>query len=410
MLPGRRVRLAGGRRVGDAREAARCSSSPPGWPTPSAIGVRYGIPGAGELLDHAMASLIVLHADTEHGGWLSEPGTVTRKATYDHVHVGLASSAALTVGHPAAAALLDQVADVVEHPALGRAEPRRCSSRSRPTGRTPRTTAAPTPTCTASRRSSRWGTPRGMPCGTSAASRSPTASSTALRASGTGCCPSTSPPTGRCCPTTTATSRLHPFRPYGATFGHSLEWSRFLLQLDASPLVGSPDWLVEAADGLTRRALDGGWALDGRPGLVYTVDWDGAPVADVRLHWPVCEGIQATRGAPAAHRRPALGGLVPPALGPRRPLVHRRARHLAQRARRRHARGGHGLARPTRTSTTAAARSRPARGLTGRRLRPARRARRAQPARRGRRGPPPAGRVRRRQHLNRGLRSSHRAR
>ena len=85
---------------------------------------------------------------------------------------------------------------------------------------------------------------------------------------------------------------LHPFRPYGATFGHSLEWSRFLLQLDASPLVGSPSWLVEAADGLTRRALDGGWALDGRPGLVYTVDWDGAPVADVRLHWPVCEGIQ----------------------------------------------------------------------------------------------------------------------
>jgi len=87
---------------------------------------------------------------------------------------------------------------------------------------------------------------------------------------------------------------LHPFRPYGATFGHSLEWSRFLLQLDASPLVGSPSWLVEAADGLTRRALDGGWALDGRPGLVYTVDWDGAPVADVRLHWPVCEGIQTT--------------------------------------------------------------------------------------------------------------------
>ena len=41
---------------------------------------------------------------------------------------------------------------------------------------------------------------------------------------------------------------LHPFRPYGATFGHSLEWSRFLLQLDASPLVASPPWLVEAAE------------------------------------------------------------------------------------------------------------------------------------------------------------------
>ena len=85
----------------------------------------------------------------------------------------------------------------------------------------------------------------------------------------------------------------HPFRPYGATFGHSLEWARFLLQLDESPLVESPSWLVEAADELTRRALDGGWEVDGRPGLVYTVDWEGDAVADVRLHWPVCEGIQA---------------------------------------------------------------------------------------------------------------------
>ena len=52
--------------------------------------------------------------------------------------------------------------------------------------------------------------------------------------------------------------------------------------------------MVEAAEGLTRRALDGGWEVDGRPGLVYTVDWDGDAVADVRLHWPICEGIQAS--------------------------------------------------------------------------------------------------------------------
>ncbi|MGL5860685.1 MAG: AGE family epimerase/isomerase, partial [Phycicoccus sp.] len=85
----------------------------------------------------------------------------------------------------------------------------------------------------------------------------------------------------------------HPFRPYGATLGHSLEWARFLLELDRSPLVESPPWLVEAADALTRRALDGGWSLDGRPGLVYTVGWGNEVVAGIRLHWPVCEGIQA---------------------------------------------------------------------------------------------------------------------
>ena len=80
----------------------------------AALGVRHGVPGSGELLDHAMASLVGLHADTEHGGWLSEPGTVTRKMTYDHVHVGLAASSALTVGHPGATALLEQVVDVID--------------------------------------------------------------------------------------------------------------------------------------------------------------------------------------------------------------------------------------------------------------------------------------------------------
>ncbi|MEO5610009.1 MAG: AGE family epimerase/isomerase, partial [Ornithinibacter sp.] len=80
----------------------------------SAIGVRHGIPGSGELLDHAMGSLVGLHADTEHGGWLSEPGVVTRKSTYDHVHVGLAAATALEVGHPAAGALLAQVVEVIE--------------------------------------------------------------------------------------------------------------------------------------------------------------------------------------------------------------------------------------------------------------------------------------------------------
>ena len=45
----------------------------------AALGVRHGIPGSGELLDHAMSSLTGLHADSEHGGWLSEPGAVTRK-------------------------------------------------------------------------------------------------------------------------------------------------------------------------------------------------------------------------------------------------------------------------------------------------------------------------------------------
>ena len=151
----------------------------------------------------------------------------------------------------------------------------------------------PTPTCTASRRSSRWEPPwdavwhrRGL----AVADRIINA---AARDRGW-LIPEHYSADWEVLPDYNRDEPLHPFRPFGATFGHSLEWARFLLVLDASPLVASPSWLPVAADGLTRRALDGGWEVDGRPGLVYTVDWDGHPVADVRLHWPVCEGIQTT--------------------------------------------------------------------------------------------------------------------
>ena len=55
----------------------------------------------------------------------------------------------------------------------------------------------------------------------------------------------------------------------------------------------SAGWLTGAAENLARTALERGWEADGRPGLVYTADWDGRPVSRLRLHWPVCEGIQA---------------------------------------------------------------------------------------------------------------------
>lgn len=84
----------------------------------------------------------------------------------------------------------------------------------------------------------------------------------------------------------------HPFRPYGATLGHSLEWARLLCLVHASPRVTAPDWLLESATSLSRKALSL-WAVDGREGLPYTVDWNSRPVSTVRLHWPVCEGIQA---------------------------------------------------------------------------------------------------------------------
>lgn len=95
----------------------------------------------------------------------------------------------------------------------------------------------------------------------------------------------------------------HQYRPYGATIGHSLEWSRLLLHLRAALGSEAPDWLLEAAIALFETAVSSGWAVDGADGFVYTVDWDGSPVVRERLHWVVAEAIGAA--AALAH---ATGG------------------------------------------------------------------------------------------------------
>ena len=80
-----------------------------------------------------------------------------------------------------------------------------------------------------------------------------------------------------------------PFRPYGATIGHSLEWSR--LVVCAGLATGRlEDWFVDASESLFGRGVDVGWdRVHG--GLVYTVDWNGAPANPDHYWWPIAEGI-----------------------------------------------------------------------------------------------------------------------
>ncbi|MBC7559703.1 MAG: AGE family epimerase/isomerase [Dermatophilaceae bacterium] len=87
-----------------------------------------------------------------------------------------------------------------------------------------------------------------------------------------------------------------PFKPYGATVGHGLEWARLLLQVDAALATQpgrSPGTLVPAARALYEGAVRDGWSVDGAPGFVYTTDWSGAPVVHTRMHWVVAEAIGA---------------------------------------------------------------------------------------------------------------------
>jgi sulfoquinovose isomerase len=81
----------------------------------------------------------------------------------------------------------------------------------------------------------------------------------------------------------------HPFRPYGATVGHWLEWARLALHLRAALGKSAPVWLLDDARSLFDAAVNEGWAVDAADGFVYTVDWQGAPVVRLRMHWVVAE-------------------------------------------------------------------------------------------------------------------------
>jgi mannose/cellobiose epimerase-like protein (N-acyl-D-glucosamine 2-epimerase family) len=88
-----------------------------------------------------------------------------------------------------------------------------------------------------------------------------------------------------------------PFRPFGVTVGHGIEWSRLLIHLRT--IRPDVDWLLPAARQLFSRAQRDGWDADGHEGFLYTVDWAGVPVVHERLHWVIAE---ATGAAAVMHR------------------------------------------------------------------------------------------------------------
>jgi sulfoquinovose isomerase len=89
----------------------------------------------------------------------------------------------------------------------------------------------------------------------------------------------------------------HPFRPFGSSIGHELEWARLLLQLDAASARPQP-WRLDAARSLFARAIADGWDAQ-RTGFAYSTDADGRILNPDRYHWVTCEAIGA---AVALHR------------------------------------------------------------------------------------------------------------
>ena len=102
-----------------------------------------------------------------------------------------------------------------------------------------------------------------------------------------------------------------PFRPYGATPGHGLEWARLIVQLSASlsgtGLSDPEPWLLEAAAALFDRAV-ADCVRDDQPGIGYTTDWDGKPVVAERFHWVMAEAILAADALAKATTEPRYRG------------------------------------------------------------------------------------------------------
>lgn len=82
-----------------------------------------------------------------------------------------------------------------------------------------------------------------------------------------------------------------PFRPFGTLPGHALEWSRLLGQLAVLDAERNSSW-TSAAVALFERAVLDGWDT-AHGGLVYSVDFQGAPVNAHRMHWTIAEGLGA---------------------------------------------------------------------------------------------------------------------
>ncbi|MHB0774544.1 D-mannose isomerase [Halomonas sp. WWR20] len=265
-----------------------------------ALATLQGIPGAGTLVDHGVKALRELFIDQEYGGWFPELSgddarAATRKEAYLHAFVALAAASATAAGRPGARELLDQAVEVIEAHFWSDAEGRVMEGYTRDW----------------SQSEAYRGANSNMHC-----VEAFLALADVLQV-----------PLWRERALSIAQHLIHadaagagyrvvehfdsqwqqqrdynqdnpsdPFRPYGFTPGHALEWSRLLLNLEAGLLRAgqpAPAWLIEDAQALFDTAVASGWHVDGAPGFVYTLGWEGKPVVANRMHWVAGEAVVA---------------------------------------------------------------------------------------------------------------------
>lgn len=260
------------------------------------LGSLMGRPGCGALADHGVAALTGRFQDAVHGGWyaaVDADGPVSGdKAAYGHAFVVLAASTATCAGRPGAAELLDQALGVmldrfwddeygmvVEQwdESFSVLDPYRGVNANMHTVEALLAAAGATGDRTLLDRALRIVTRVVHELGPANAWRLPEHFDE-----------SWTPELEY-----NADTPAHPFRPYGATVGHWLEWARLALHLHSALGESAPPWLLDDARSLFEASVDEGWAVDGADGFVYTVDWSGRPVVRERMHWVAAEATAA---------------------------------------------------------------------------------------------------------------------
>ena len=260
-----------------------------------ALGHLLGRPGCRELVDHGVEALVRTFEDREHGGWFDAVrGRLpegTDKGCYGHVFVVLAASSAVAAGRPAAVALLDRALAVVQERFWSEPEGACLEAWDR---------AWTAPEDYRGANANMHAVEAFLAAGDVTGERVWHERAHAIADKLIGGyardagwrVPEHYTSDWKLVPDYNAGHPNHPFRPYGVTPGHGLEWARLVLQLRAT-LPGTHNWMLEAAQGLFERAVGEGWD-DAAGGFAYTVDWDGSPVVADRFHWVVAEAIGAT--------------------------------------------------------------------------------------------------------------------
>ena len=279
------------------------------------LGVLLGVPGSAPVADAALAGLTGRLRDAEHGGWFhaldadGAPDAASGKSCYDHAFVLLAASSAALAGRPGGTTLLAEAADVylryfwdesVGRPvdtwdvAFARADDYRGLNATMHSVEALLSVADAVEALEG---------PEATAIGGGAAAWRERAARAARFVVELADAHGDRLPE-HFGPDWTPDLELNrdrpgdPFKPYGATPGHGLEWARLLLHVEAA--TGDDEALAAAAVRLFDRAVADGWAVDGADGFVYTTDWDGTPVERQRMHWVVAEAIGT---AAALHRR-----------------------------------------------------------------------------------------------------------